>query len=82
MNDFRDSLALDVMVGFDSAAITGTSCEFPIADAILRSPEMHQIKHALLTMSKAAVSRQIVDTPRQYLEVYDLPRNVVDWVLS
>ena len=82
MSQFRDSLAADVTVGFDSAH-NQEPIEIAVADAILRSPEMQAIKVSLFRLSTS----QTPSIDPEYwrgirLRRSGLPQHVADWVLS
>lgn len=85
-NQFRDSLAVDVMIGYDSAH---TGSEYvAVADAVLRSPEMQQIKTSLNRLAHFGfvVSGDPEDDEDAYarmmLRRVGLSPHVIEWVLG
>lgn len=77
-----DSLATDVVLGYDRASRIGVSCEEPIAVAILSSPELQQIKSTLLRMAAQIEQHNWFDSKRDVLVNYGLPDHVIEWVLG
>lgn len=88
--ELRDSLAADVTVGFDAAFQQGIPCDVPIADAILRSPEMQAIKVSLARFALYSYDdstgvgddADVTNHARMMLRRSGLPKHVADWVLS
>lgn len=92
-NQFRDSLAADVVVGYDYAFNSNISCDVPIADAILRSPEMQQIRVTLRRMAAVLAYQHVISSEhddaadvecrrRDALVNYGLPDHVIAWVMA
>lgn len=93
MNEFRDSLAADVTVGFDYAFNNQIPCDVPIAEAVLRSPEMQQIRITLRRMSAVLAHQHVISSEhddaldaeyrrRDALINYGLPDHVIAWVMA
>lgn len=88
--ELRDSLAADVAVGWDAAFDEGIPCDKPIADAILRSPEMQAIKVSLARFARYSYDASagtgdeadVTNHARMMLRRSGLPKHITDWVLS
>lgn len=76
-----DSLAADVQVGFDSQGADCGGMDIPIAEAILRSPEMQQIKLALFRFANMP-GQGSSTPPKLMLRRVGLSPHVIEWVLG
>lgn len=95
---FRESLAADVMVGIDQQAQGAgiglvVPVELVVADAILRSPEMQQIRITLRRMAAVLAYQHVISSEhddaadvehrrRDALINYGLSDHVIAWVME